>query len=268
MLLGSAVFVLVRRQRRARAWQSEMEARLASAKDLQLVNQLASATMERAMAKFVLGYSQLVPATSMAEYVRGVAEVERPREALRLGDEVGRGQSGRVVEAQLLPEGVRSVHHPGVQAVAVKMRIGAWRGPDSEIDELMLLEALLLRALQHRSIVALMAIVSQSAPVLVCTELMQNGNLRNFLRSSRPGPNRSARTAVSSVDLASIASAIASAMSYLEHHGVIHRDVAARNVLVGSSASEVKLADLGAARSVFKLNAGVYRSEFVWVVWL
>jgi serine/threonine protein kinase len=39
----------------------------------------------------------------------------------------------------------------------------------------------------------------------------------------------------------------------LESVSVIHRDLAARNVLVGANPTDVKLADLGAARSVFRL---------------
>lgn len=39
---------------------------------------------------------------------------------------------------------------------------------------------------------------------------------------------------------------------------VIHRDVAARNVLVGTRPTDVKLADLGAARSVFRTQDRAY----------
>ena len=38
------------------------------------------------------------------------------------------------------------------------------------------------------------------------------------------------------------------ALEHLERHGVVHRDVAARNVLVGADLSLVKLSDLGATR--------------------
>ena len=43
---------------------------------------------------------------------------------------------------------------------------------------------------------------------------------------------------------------ISSALSFLERKRVIHRDIAARNVLVGESITDVKLSDLGAARNV------------------
>ena len=38
----------------------------------------------------------------------------------------------------------------------------------------------------------------------------------------------------------------------------MRRDIAARNVLVGSSKHDIKLADLGAARNVFRAEGGVY----------
>ena len=41
-------------------------------------------------------------------------------------------------------------------------------------------------------------------------------------------------------------------MSFLEDRRVIHRDIAARNVLVGESLTCVKLSDLGATRVLGK----------------
>jgi serine/threonine protein kinase len=41
---------------------------------------------------------------------------------------------------------------------------------------------------------------------------------------------------------------VASALAFLEQHLVVHRDIAARNVLVGTDASVCKLSDLGATR--------------------
>ena len=38
----------------------------------------------------------------------------------------------------------------------------------------------------------------------------------------------------------------------------MHRDIAARNILVGATAIEVKLSDLGAARSVLRTSEGIY----------
>jgi serine/threonine protein kinase len=59
-----------------------------------------------------------------------------------------------------------------------------------------------------------------------------------------------------------MASVLASAMAFLERQSIIHRDVAARNILVGATTTDVKVADLGAARNVHRTNTssdqGVY----------
>jgi hypothetical protein len=59
-----------------------------------------------------------------------------------------------------------------------------------------------------------------------------------------------------------MASKLVLAMTFLEEQSIIHRDVAARNVLVGAEATDVKISDLGAARSVHQMNeassGGVY----------
>ena len=52
------------------------------------------------------------------------------------------------------------------------------------------------------------------------------------------------------VAMAVMAVGVSSAMAFLERNRVIHRDVAARNVLVGATYADVKLGDLGAARNV------------------
>ena len=54
------------------------------------------------------------------------------------------------------------------------------------------------------------------------------------------------------LDVATIVERICGALAHLEANDVLHRDVAARNVLVGCKPTDVKLADLGAARSVFR----------------
>jgi hypothetical protein len=139
-------------------------------------------------------------------------------------------------------------------------------------DEALMLEAMLLNGLRHPGIVTLLAMVTTGAPVLVCTELLENGDLRDYLRACRPGQRHranggsdanAARAAfITPSMMVKMAAKLSSAMAFLEHRHVIHRDVAARNVLVGKAATDVKLADLGAARNVHRTNeassSGVY----------
>ncbi len=59
---------------------------------------------------------------------------------------------------------------------------------------------------------------------------------------------KSRRAEIDSHAILSAMTQVASALHFLEHNKVVHRDVAARNVLVGSSLENVKLSDLGATR--------------------
>ena len=152
---------------------------------------------------------------------------------------------------------------------------GAALNPEerSVMDTALMAEGLLLLGLQHPSIIKLVAIVTDSTPTLVCTELMLNGDLKTFLRSRRhpaagpsgatsPSPPASTATTgaaiVTPLAMHQMAARLASAMAFLERRGVIHRDIAARNVLVGEAAIDVKLADLGAARDVLRAEGGQY----------
>jgi hypothetical protein len=119
-------------------------------------------------------------------------------------------------------------------------------------DVALLVEALLLNGLRHPSIISLVAVVTDSMPVMLVTELMVNGDLRKLLRSSRPHKAERRTLEVTPLDMVAVAAKVVSAMAFLEERAVIHRDLAARNVLVGATASDVRLADLGAARSVHR----------------
>jgi serine/threonine protein kinase len=55
---------------------------------------------------------------------------------------------------------------------------------------------------------------------------------------------------VTSAMFVSVLQQVCSALAFLEEKRVLHRDIAARNVLVGPSLSTVKLGDLGAMRGV------------------
>ena len=63
---------------------------------------------------------------------------------------------------------------------------------------------------------------------------MENGDLRTFLRRCRPSL-KAPKATINQLTIAQMAARLSSAMSFLERHRIIHRDVAARNVLVGST---------------------------------
>ena len=139
--------------------------------------------------------------------------------------------------------------------VAVKSRFA--HEDDPAVDEALLIEALVLHALEHPAVLGLVGISTHAMPFLVATELMVNGDLKTYLRACRPSqPHPKAKLTL--LDIAIMVEKIAAALAYLESVQVVHRDVAARNVLVGQTHTEVKLGDLGAARSVFREKAREY----------
>ncbi|KAL2104315.1 hypothetical protein ACEWY4_001183 [Coilia grayii] len=103
-------------------------------------------------------------------------------------------------------------------------------------------EVQILKRLRHRHLISLFAICTSSEPYYIITELMEKGNLLEFLRS-REG------SSLDRVCLVDMAAQVADGMCYLESQNSIHRDLAARNVLVGENYI-CKVADFGLARII------------------
>jgi serine/threonine protein kinase len=234
--------------------------------DARMASKFVAVARQRAESRFVIEYRQLVSERSMADFQREFCDLEITRSDVSVGAELGRGQFGVVLVGSTMK---------GHQSVAVKARLDAGSTAVGESavagDEALVLEALLLNGLQHPGIVKLLAVVTKTAPVMICTELMPNGDLRNFLQSCRPpkirGTGRThAQLVGKAMDcsvMAAMAAKLSSAMAFLENSSIIHRDVAARNVLVGQEVSDVKIADLGAARNVLRTSESTYAGVYV-----
>jgi surface protein len=244
-----------------------------------IANEFVLVARERAEARFVIEYRQLVRSRSMAEFQESFRALEVPRTALKQGGEIGRGQSGAVVAGTLeiqpssanengaaagtlAKKGSGSARLASGRQVAVKFRLDADKANTNPVaDEALLLEALLLSGLRHAGIVELVAVVTNTAPVLLCMELMPNGDLRGFLRACRP--DKLGRPAsITPTTMTCMAAKLASAMAFMEQQSIVHRDLAARNVLVGEGEADVKIADLGAARNVHRTSETSYKGVY------
>ena len=226
------------------------------------VAELHTLLLKRVQAEFLLGYRQLIgdDVNSFDDYQEQIAAVTVKPRAITLGTELGRGNYGSVYNAVLKPASGsalgRNATTKGPLTVAVKMPVaptlvqgeGAWEA-EVERSAALLLEAFVMHGLKHPRIVSLVAVCTHTKPVLICMEHMRNGDLRTFLRRCRPSLLNPAAN-INHVAMAVIAVGVSSAMAFLERRRVIHRDVAARNVLVGATYADVKLGDLGAARNV------------------
>uniref|UniRef100_A0A8B9VEB8 Protein tyrosine kinase 2 n=1 Tax=Anas zonorhyncha TaxID=75864 RepID=A0A8B9VEB8_9AVES len=106
------------------------------------------------------------------------------------------------------------------------------------VREKFLQEALTMRQFDHPNIVKLIGVITEN-PVWIIMELCTLGELRSFLQVRKY-----------SLDLASLilyAYQLSMALAYLESKRFVHRDIAARNVLV-SATDCVKLGDFGLSR--------------------
>ena len=109
---------------------------------------------------------------------------------------------------------------------------------DASMAEKFLEEAYIMQQFDHQHIIKLIGICSQS-PIWIVMELAQHGELRAYLQSTKNQLELST--------LVLFSHQLSTALSYLESKNFVHRDIAARNVLV-SSHDCVKLADFGLSR--------------------
>ncbi|XP_024596818.1 focal adhesion kinase 1 isoform X2 [Neophocaena asiaeorientalis asiaeorientalis] len=156
-------------------------------------------------------------------------DYEIQRERIELGRCIGEGQFGDVHQgAYTSPE------NPAL-AVAIKTCKNC---TSDSVREKFLQEALTMRQFDHPHIVKLIGVITEN-PVWIIMELCTLGELRSFLQVRKYG-----------LDLASLilyAYQLSTALAYLEGKRFVHRDIAARNVLVSSNDC-VKLGDFGLSR--------------------
>lgn len=120
----------------------------------------------------------------------------------------------------------------GVLHVAVKTcKVDA----DLETSEKFLEEAYIMQKFEHPHIIRLIGICSKS-PIWIVMELARLGELRAYLRT------HASRLKLETLLLYSYQ--LSTALSYLESKKFVHRDIAARNVLV-SNPTFVKVTDHG-----------------------
>uniref|UniRef100_A0A7M4F483 Focal adhesion kinase 1 n=1 Tax=Crocodylus porosus TaxID=8502 RepID=A0A7M4F483_CROPO len=156
-------------------------------------------------------------------------DYEIQRERIDLGRCIGEGQFGDVHQGVYM-----SPENPSM-AVAIKTCKNC---TSDSVREKFLQEALTMRQFDHPHIVKLIGVITEN-PVWIIMELCTLGELRSFLQVRKY-----------SLDLASLilyAYQLSTALAYLESKRFVHRDIAARNVLVSSNDC-VKLGDFGLSR--------------------
>ncbi|XP_044169838.1 tyrosine-protein kinase receptor Tie-1-like [Acropora millepora] len=163
---------------------------------------------------------------------------------------IGKGAFGQVAKGTAKNLSFRS----GRGNVAIKMLKA--NAPESDKRDLKSELELMKTLKPHPHVIKLLGCVSESEPLLVLIEYVPYGDLLGYLRKSRglndtyyKDPDIKPKTSLTSQQLMKFAWQIADGMSYLSLRKVIHRDVAARNVLVGEKET-CKITDFGMARDV------------------
>ncbi|CAH3158133.1 unnamed protein product, partial [Porites lobata] len=179
---------------------------------------------------------------------------EVPRVSIFIEKVIGQGAFGQVAKGTALQ--LRGVE--GTTTVEIKMlKVDA---RDSDRTDL-LSELEVMKTLScHPHVIKLLGCITESDPILVITEYVPYGDLLGYLRKSR-GLNDTyykdsdfkPQTTLTSQQLMSFAWQIADGMSYLSSKKIVHRDLAAHNVLVGDQ-EICKVTDFGMARDVHQEN--------------
>ncbi|XP_021918994.1 discoidin domain-containing receptor 2-like [Zootermopsis nevadensis] len=194
--------------------------------------------------------------------------LEFPRHRLRLVEKLGEGGFGMVhlCEAEGIPEynGVSSFHKK--QLVVVK---SLWRGSGETTRQEFLREVSWLASFRDPNLTRIIGICSQEEPLCVIQEHSDLGDLPQFLQLQSLVTDDGTST-LSYGCLIFLATQIASGMKYLESLEMVHRDVAARNCVVGKN-YVVKISDhamyCGQYEADYYVSDTKSRLPIRWMAW-
>ena len=150
--------------------------------------------------------------------------------------ELGEGQFGKVFQASAA----------GLKAYGGRTKVVAVKFLNSDVDikeqAVFIQEAIRMSGLEHEHVVRLLAVCFQTLPGFIVLEHMAKGDLKALLQASK-----ASKASFDTRRLLDMGQQVASALAYLSSKNFLHRDIAARNVLVGSD-DVLKLADFGLLR--------------------
>lgn len=162
---------------------------------------------------------------------------------IKVGREIGIGEFGAVYRG--------SFKNTDVAIKKIK---------DKKTANEFLKEAFCMALLSHPNLVKLIGVVRHPSndqdEISLVTEFMPKGSLLDYLMSR-------GRNVLSSKDLIEFAIHICEGMSYLEEKGIVHRDLAASNVLV-SKDDVAKVADFGLSKKIMDDTRNGVRIRIKW----
>ncbi|XP_072508606.1 ephrin type-B receptor 6 isoform X3 [Notamacropus eugenii] len=150
------------------------------------------------------------PSQAIREFTREVDPAY-----VKIEEVIGPGSFGEVCRGWLQPRGRRE------QAVAIHT---LWASGVESQRGAFLGRAAVLGQFHHPNVLRLEGVVTKSQPLMVLTELMENGPLDSFLRQQEGQ--------FSNLQLVAMQRGVAAAMQYLSSCGFVHRALTAHSVLV------------------------------------
>ncbi|XP_045888726.1 ephrin type-A receptor 6 isoform X1 [Micropterus dolomieu] len=161
---------------------------------------------------------------------------------------IGAGEFGEVCSGRLRIPGRMDI------AVAIKTLKGGYMEQQRRD---FLREASIMGQFNNPNIIRLEGVVTNSRPVMIVVEYMENGALDSFLRT------RDGQFTV--LQLVGMMRGIAVGMTYLSDMGYVHRDLAARNILVDENLV-CKVSDFGMSRILEDDTEAAYTATSVFIV--
>ncbi|NWU64709.1 ROR1 kinase, partial [Pterocles burchelli] len=219
-------------------------------------NQKSSSPPVQRQPKHVRG--QNVEMSMLNAYKPKSKAKELPLSAVRFMEELGECAFGKIYKGHLYLPGMDHA-----QLVAIKT-LKDFNNPQqwAEFQQ----ETSLMAELHHPNIVCLLGVVTQEQPVCMLFEYMNQGDLHEFLIMRSPhsdvgcssDEDGTVKSSLDHGDFLHIAVQIAAGMEYLSSHFFVHKDLAARNILIGEQL-HVKISDLGLSREIY--SADYYRVQ-------
>ncbi|KJE95002.1 tyrosine-protein kinase ITK/TSK [Capsaspora owczarzaki ATCC 30864] len=178
-------------------------------------------------------------------------EQQFSRNELQFTTQLGAGNFGEVwlahVPARWLSKHARGSDSSGATTAAVAVKTLKSDATDKSKSDFAS-EAQIMRRFSHPNIVSVVEVFVEQEPWMLVLELLVYGDLRNVIQSC------SSRGLVPTVgEYLHIFSQVASGLSYLAELHFVHRDIAARNCLVGTDLV-VKISDFGLSRELDEQN--------------
>jgi hypothetical protein len=199
---------------------------------------------------FVSKYGVSVAGFDFTEFNRsrantGMRNWDYPRSKLIFMRDLGEGEFGKV----MLMKAMNIAGYSGDLPVAVK----TLSSRDPSVIQKFMDETDLMKKFTHPNIVSLLGVCElsvkdDSAPLMIL-EYMPYGDLKGFLQDHRP-TKEDPVSPITESHFYSFALDVVKALEFLSSYKYVHRDIAARNCLVGANLL-IKIADFGLARGVY-----------------